>query len=123
MQVATHAFARGLLSGLLAWESYATIATGILAMYFLQNALQAGRLAAAQPGITISDPLLAGIWGVVLFHDRLRTGWWISGATLGPVVIVAGMVLLLRSPYLQGEAGRSEKPPEEATGGDRGGVA
>lgn len=114
MQVATHSFSRGLLSGFLAWETYATVVTGILAMYFLQNALQAGRLAAAQPGITISDPLLAGVWGVVLFHDRVRTGPWIAGEILGPLVIVAGMVLLLRSPYLQGEAGRSEKAPEEA---------
>ncbi len=117
MQVATHSLSRGILSLFLAWETYATVVTGILAMYFLQNALQAGRLAAAQPGITISDPLLAGIWGVVLFHDRIRTGPWIIGEILGPLVIVGGMVLLLRSPYLQGEAGKSEKSPEEAGGG------
>lgn len=116
MQVATHAFSRGFVSGLLAWETYATVTAGVLAMYFLQNALQAGRLAAAQPGITISDPVLAGIWGVVLFHDRIRTGPWLAGEILGPLVIVAGMVLLLRSPYLQGEAGRSEKAPEQAEG-------
>ncbi|MBO0707457.1 MAG: DMT family transporter [Candidatus Dormibacteraeota bacterium] len=114
MQVATQSFAKGPLAVVLAWETYATIATGILAMYLLQNALQAGRLAAAQPGITIADPVLAGIWGVVLFHDRIRTGPWIAGEILGPLVIVAGMVLLLRSPYLQGEAGRTESSPEEA---------
>lgn len=116
MQVATHSLSRGFVSGLLAWETYATVAAGVLAMYFLQNALQAGRLAAAQPGITISDPVLAGIWGVVLFHDQIRTGPWLAGEILGPLVIVAGMVLLLRSPYLQGEAGRSEKSPEQAEG-------
>ena len=120
MQVATHSFSRGLVSGFLAWETYATVAAGILAMYFLQNALQAGRLAAAQPGITISDPLLAGVWGVVLFHDRIRTGLWIIGVILGALVIVGGMVLLLRSPYLQGEAGRSEKSPEEVGGENAG---
>ncbi len=114
MQVATQYFARGILSGVLAWETYATLVTGVLAMYLLQNALQAGRLAAAQPGITISDPLLAAIWGVVLFHDRIRGGPWIAGEVLGAVVIVVGMVLLLRSPYLQGEAGRSESSPEQA---------
>lgn len=116
MQVGTRQFAQGILTGLAAWETYATVATGVLAMYLLQNALQAGRLAAAQPGITISDPLLAGIWGVVLFHDRIRTGPWIAGEILGPLVIVAGMVLLLSSPYLQGEAGRSEGSPEQAAG-------
>lgn len=121
MQVATQHFARGIVAGLLAWETYATIAAGILAMYLLQNALQAGRLAAAQPGITISDPLLAGIWGVVLFHDRIRTGPWIAGLILGPLTIVAGMVLLLRSPYLQGEAGRSEGSPGEAAAGSSNG--
>ncbi|MBO0702304.1 MAG: DMT family transporter [Candidatus Dormibacteraeota bacterium] len=116
MQVATQSFARGFLAGVLAWETYATLVTGILAMYLLQNALQAGRLAAAQPGITISDPLLAGIWGVVLFHDQIRTGLWIAGEILGALVIVAGMVVLLRSPFLQGEAGRSEGAPEQAAG-------
>lgn len=51
MKAVTHAFTQGLFSGVTAWQTYAMLAAGVAAMYTLQNALQAGRLAAAQPGI------------------------------------------------------------------------
>lgn len=44
------AFARaGLIGAVTTWETYLMVAAGLLSMFLLQNALQAGRLVTAQP--------------------------------------------------------------------------
>lgn len=109
MKGTTWAFERGPAAGFTAWETYGMVLCGVGAMFLLQSAFQAGRLTAAQPGITISDPLVSGAWGLLLFGERLRGGLATAGELAGAGLIVAGVVLLLRSPYLRGEAGRSEQ--------------
>jgi hypothetical protein len=44
------------------WQTWVLIAAGIGGFFLLQNALQAGRLAASQPGITLANPAVALIW-------------------------------------------------------------
>ncbi|MGH7921389.1 MAG: DMT family transporter [Candidatus Dormibacteraceae bacterium] len=109
MDAATRAFAAGLLAGLSVWQTYAMVAAGLGATYLLQSAFQAGRLAAAQPGVTISDPIVAGAWGLLLFGARARGGLFLIGEVAGGVLIVAGIVVLARSPALSGSAGRKEE--------------
>jgi drug/metabolite transporter (DMT)-like permease len=45
------------------WPLYAAGVTGAAATWLLQNAYHAGKLAAAQPGITFLDPVQASLWG------------------------------------------------------------
>ena len=69
-------------------------------MYLLQNALQAGQLVAAQPGITLMDPTVAIIWGIVGFDEVTNTGLVLIPAITGGIAMVIGAFLLARSPLL-----------------------
>ncbi len=91
------------------WQLYAMIAAGALGMFLVQSAMNAGRLLAAQPGLTLTDPVVSVIWGVLVFHERVRGGWSIVLAVGGGVVIAAAVVALARSPLLSGEAARTEE--------------
>lgn len=82
------------------WSTYAMVATGIASMLLMQNALHAGRLIAAQPGITLMDPFVAILWGVLAFHERTNTGIALAVVILGAGSVVAGAVGLSRSPVL-----------------------
>jgi drug/metabolite transporter (DMT)-like permease len=85
-----------------AWETYAMVAAGIGGMFLLQNALQAGKIVAAQPGITLLDPFVAIVWGVFAFGEQPAPGAVRLGLALaGGLVMVAGAVLLSRSPVLE----------------------
>ncbi|MDP8971279.1 MAG: DMT family transporter [Actinomycetota bacterium] len=83
------------------WWTYLLVLTGSVAFFLLQSALQAGRLVASQPGITLANPLVAMVWGIGVFGEEVRTGVWLVGAVGGAVLIAAGAILLSRSPLLE----------------------
>jgi drug/metabolite transporter (DMT)-like permease len=112
----TSTLGRGLGAVLATWQTWAVLVVGAAAFLLLQNALRAGRLVASQPGITLANPLVAAAWGVFVFHEQVRTGWWLLGAGLGAALLVGGAVLLSGSPLLDGAA-------LETTRGTGGGVA
>ena len=86
------------------------LAVGAGSFLLLQNALQAGRLLASQPGITLANPLLAAVWGIGLFHEHIHTGWSLLGTGTGAVLLTAGAVLLSRSPMLGGDREAPDRP-------------
>jgi drug/metabolite transporter (DMT)-like permease len=101
------------ISGIfLDWSLYALLLSGAASMFLASNAFQAGSLAASQPGLTLVDPLVASALGVLLFGDRfnLQAGP-ASGELLALVVVVCSVVLLSRSPLVQGAKGSG---PQEA---------
>jgi drug/metabolite transporter (DMT)-like permease len=86
----------------------------------VQNALQAGSLVAAQPGISTLDPLVSVVYAVLLFGEDLRTGIWLLPALVGGVIIVLGTISLSRSPLATGETGDpGVSTVELATTGER----
>jgi drug/metabolite transporter (DMT)-like permease len=102
------------------------IAAGAGAMFLLQSAMNAGRLVAAQPGLTLTDPVVSILWGVLVFHEQVRTGWFLAPAAAGGLVVAGAVLVLARSPLLAGESGQREKEeprpgpaPSTARGGDR----
>lgn len=109
----TTTYARGMAALLTSWELYAMIASGIGAMFLVQSALNAGRLVAAQPGLTLTDPIVSILWGVLVFREQVRTGWFLAATVAGGLVIVAAVLVLARSPLLSGESGREERPGED----------
>jgi len=99
----TATFARGLGVLLTSWQLYAMIVAGALGLFLVQSALNAGRLVVAQPGFTLADPIVSILWGVLVFHEQIRTGWYLALAVVAGLVMVAGVFALARSPLLEGE--------------------
>jgi hypothetical protein len=106
----TAAFTKGMASqftgqgvgGVLSsWQLYACAAAGLFSTWLLQNAYHAGTLAAAQPGITLVDPVVATLWGAVAFGEHVRHGWILLLAVLPLAVLTAAVLTLSRSPSWQ----------------------
>ncbi|MFD9747501.1 DMT family transporter [[Kitasatospora] papulosa] len=90
--------ADGVVGLMTAWQLYATAAAGVGALFLLQNALQAGSLVAVQPMLTLGDALISITYGVTLFGEELRTGWWLLPQLTGVALVTVGCVVLARSP-------------------------
>jgi drug/metabolite transporter (DMT)-like permease len=115
MKAMTAHFSGGMAGVLMAWQTYLMIGSGLAGMFLMQNALQAGRLVAAQPGITLVDPLTAMLWGTLAFHERARTGLYLVLAAASGALVVAGALVLTRSPLLTGESGADEAGGRDET--------
>ncbi|MFB8102881.1 MULTISPECIES: DMT family transporter [Streptomyces] len=101
----------GAVALLTSWQLYATAAAGVGALFLLQNALQAGSLVAVQPMLTIGDALISILYGVTLFGEQLRTGWWLLPELAGLGLIGAGCVVLARSSLATDTLGPRPSPP------------
>ena len=77
MKQAMSALADGPAAFFSTWQLYATAAAGVGSLFLLQNALQAGTLVASQPMLTIGDALISSCFGVLLFAEDMRFGWWL----------------------------------------------
>lgn len=96
---ATHAWQTGGATAFfLAWQTYAFAATGVCALFLLQNAVQSGPLVASQPALTLGDALVSLALGVTLYAEEVRTGWWLILEIAGAGLILYGAVLLARIP-------------------------
>jgi len=109
MKGMTSAYSRGMIALLSSWQLYGMVATGIAGMFLVQSALNAGRLVAAQPGLTLTDPIVSILWGVLIFREQVRTGWFLVLTVAGGLVLVGGVLVLGGSPLLSGESGRKER--------------
>ncbi|MEU8506583.1 DMT family transporter [Streptomyces brevispora] len=94
----------GVVALLESWQLYGTAAAGVGSLFLLQNALQAGTLVAVQPCLTLGDALISVLYGVTLFGEQLRTGWWLLPELLALGLITAGCIELARSPLATGNA-------------------
>lgn len=85
---------RGLLS---AWETYGVAVAGLASVVLVQAALHAGTLVSVQPGLTLTDPLVAIVWGTAVTGEHVRTAWpALLFAVAGAALIAAGAVWLAR---------------------------
>ena len=108
----------GIVAVLAGWQIYAAAAAGIGATWLLQNAYHAGRLAAAQPGITFLDPAAATAWGIWVFGEQVRGGTVLMLAAIPAVVLIASVLMLGRSPVLRASSGADESADGRAQGGE-----
>jgi hypothetical protein len=100
MKGTTKTFSHGLVNLFTSWEIYAMVAAGLLGMFLVQSAMNAGGLIAAQPGLTLSDPVISVLWGVLAFQENVRAGWYIAPEVLSAAVVGAAVIVLARSPLL-----------------------
>jgi drug/metabolite transporter (DMT)-like permease len=85
------------------WVPYALAVTDLTGLYLIQNSFHAGPITASQATITLIDPITSVCIGMWLFHDRLDASLWrVPIELLAVVVVVAGVVVLSRSPLVAG---------------------
>lgn len=114
----TSTFSRGIVVLLTSWQLYGMIVAGVGAMFLVQSAMNAGRLVAAQPGLTLTDPVVSILWGVFIFREQVRTGWFLVLTVVGGLVIAGAVLVLTRSPLLSGEDGKQEQDDQPGDGPD-----
>lgn len=120
MKGMTSALAHGLVPALQAWQTYAMVASGLTGLFLIQSAFAAGRLILAQPGVTLADPVVAVLWGVLVFGERTRGGWYALVAVVCGAAVAAGVIALARSPALQRHVAEAEERDRaELAGGER----
>ncbi len=106
MTASLHAGIVGVLSS---WETYAMAVTGLAGMYLLQSALQAGRLVAAQPGITLCEPAVGILWGIFAFKESTRGGLFVLAAVACAGLVGLSTLVLARCPALAAAKGAAAK--------------
>jgi hypothetical protein len=112
---------RGVIGVVSTWQTYTAVGFGIFGLVLMQWALHVGPLLAAQPGFTLMDPLVSILWGVLVFDETTRMGWWLVPATFGAIAVGIGVVVLAHSPLMEQLNSDSKLPaptdlPVAATG-------
>ena len=92
--------AAGIVGVFTTWQTYLLIVIGPGFFFLLQQAMQAGRLVAPQPALTLSNPVVAFVFGFAVFGEHVRTGGWLAAAVVGTAMVVGATVVLVRSPLL-----------------------
>lgn len=105
----TDRYEQGFMTLFTGWVLYGMIVSGCFGLYLLQDALNAGRLVAAQPGLTLSDPLVSVLWGVLVFGEDVHGGVRLLFAVVCGLAMVGCVLVLVRSHALSG--GESELDP------------
>jgi len=88
----------GVVEFFTSWHIYAVAVAGVGSLFLLQNALQAGSLVASQPMLTVGDALISIAYGVTLFSEVLRDGWWLVPQLIALGAIIYGCVQIAKSP-------------------------
>ena len=94
------------------WSPYVLVIVGATSMLLASHALQAGPLAASQPGFTIVDPLVASLLGVFIFSEHLALApldILVEAAALA--AMLWGVMMLSRSQLVQDPSHDVEASP------------
>jgi drug/metabolite transporter (DMT)-like permease len=113
---ATITFLRtGFFQVFLHWETYLLIAVSLLGAFLVQNAYQAGPLAASTPVMDSTLPLVAIALGIGLFGETIRTEpLALAGAGVGLVLLLVGIIALDTSPVVRKQQQIDEREREES---------
>jgi hypothetical protein len=100
-------FGHGVWAVLSAPELYVWVAVAIAATAWQQSAFRAGSLAASLPTMTIAEPVVASVLGVMVLGETLRPG------DRGLVLLIAAVVAMIVATVA---LARSEAAPGTPTG-------
>jgi drug/metabolite transporter (DMT)-like permease len=77
------------------WRTWALLGFGFVAFLIQQLSLATGQLAPAMAAVSVSNPAVSVILGIVLFEERLtRPAWHVLVAGLALIAALAGAVLI-----------------------------
>ena len=83
------------------WQVYGIVVTGIATMVLAQSAFQAGPLGWSLPALTVVDPIVSILIGALAFHEAINASIGaLTSETLGILLIIVGVTILARSPYV-----------------------
>jgi drug/metabolite transporter (DMT)-like permease len=78
-----------------AWQTWALLGFGSIAFVIQQLSLATGQLAPAMAAVSVANPVVSVILGIVLFEERLtRPGWHVLVAVAALLAALAGAVLI-----------------------------
>jgi drug/metabolite transporter (DMT)-like permease len=116
MKEAVSALDQGVVAFFETWQLYGVAIAGVGSLLLLQNALQAGTLAASQPALTVGDALLSTVYGVMLYHEHLRLGWFLIPELVALALITVGYIEIAKSPVAMAHDESEPSPPAEVAG-------
>lgn len=105
----------GVTAFLTTWQTYGFALFGAAALFFLENAMQAGPLVASQPAITLGDAGVSLALGITIYAEYVRGGWWLPLQLLGVALIVLGVLALSKLPLARALGSEGRKPPPAET--------
>ena len=112
MKDAVAALSQGPVAFFETWQLYGVAIAGVGSLFLLQNALQAGTLVASQPMLTVGDALISITYGVLLFGEQLRLGWFLIPEIVALLLIVVGYIEIAKSPVAAAhDEGVQPSPP------------
>ena len=77
------------------WECYALAVAGVLGFVLQQVSLGTGRLAPSVATVSVANPLVGILFGILLLDERLsRPAWHVFIAVIGLAVALAGAVII-----------------------------
>jgi drug/metabolite transporter (DMT)-like permease len=77
------------------WETWALLGFGFIAFVVQQLSLATGQLAPAMAAVSVANPAVSVILGIVLFAERLtRPGWHVIVAIAALIAALGGAVLI-----------------------------
>ena len=99
------------------WEPYALAVAGVLGFVLQQVSLGTGRLAPSVATVSVANPVVGILLGLILLDERLsRPAWHIVVATAGLFLALAGAVVISLARESGGEVDSSARPmPGTAT--------
>jgi drug/metabolite transporter (DMT)-like permease len=78
-----------------AWQTWALLGFGFIAFVIQQLSLATGQLAPAMAAVSVANPAVSVILGIILFEERLtRPGWHVVVAVAALLAALAGAVLI-----------------------------
>lgn len=93
------------------WQPYALVIVAICGLLLAQSAFDAAPLRVSLPAATAAEPLTGIALGVVVFSERLRlSAGALAGEITGLAMMVGGIMILGRSPYLVKRANDAPDP-------------
>ncbi|MGH8980147.1 MAG: DMT family transporter [Acidimicrobiales bacterium] len=94
-------FEHGLPAALESWQLWAMVCAAIAGLLLVQSAFESGPLATSMPVVDAVEPSVAIVFGIALFHEHIRTGFWLLGIAAGLAMLFGGIWLLDTSPLVQ----------------------
>jgi len=100
-----HWFSRDFTHLALSWQPYVLLVTAVYGLVLAQSAYEVGSLSASLPTMTVGEPVIGMLIGMLALNERLSSSpvdlFW---EAFGAAVMIWGTVMLARSPLVLGRS-------------------
>src|SRR3954471_20278005 len=100
-----HWFAKDFTHLALSWQPYVLLVTAVYGLVLAQSAYEAGSLSAALPPMTIGEPVIGMLIGMLALNEQLNNSIGaLAWEALGAAAMIWGTWMLARSPLVVGKS-------------------